>query len=190
VSDTVNSVASGRTFGPKSVLGFWFGELTDSDRWSKGKLLDPIIKARFGAVHAAAVVGELFDWRESAEGRLAEIIVVDQFSRHLYRDRPEAFASDPLALVLAQESVRVGADMAVDEERRQYFYMPFMHSESVKVHAAAAGLFAKLDRSLKYEVRHRAIIQRFGRYPHRNAVLGRISTPEEIEFLKTPGSSF
>lgn len=172
------------------MLDFWFGDLSDSDRWSKGKLLDPIIKTRFGIVHAAAVIGELWEWRESPEGRLAEIIVLDQFSRHLYRNTPEAFASDPLALMLAQESVRVGADRVVNEEQRQYFYMPFMHSESVKIHESAAMLFAKLPSNLKYAVRHRNIVERFGRYPHRNAILGRISTLEEIEFLKTPGSSF
>jgi uncharacterized protein (DUF924 family) len=172
------------------VFDFWFGELSDSYRWSQGKLLDPIIKTRFLHVHATAAIGELWEWRTSPEGRLAEIIVLDQFSRHLYRDTPEAFASDPVALVLAQESVRVGADIAVDEEKRQYFYMPFMHSESARIHESAAGLFIMLPRSLKYAVRHREIIERFGRYPHRNAILGRISTPKEIEFLETPGSSF
>jgi uncharacterized protein (DUF924 family) len=171
------------------VLDFWFG-MSDADRWSKGKQLDPLIKARFSAVHRAAAIGELWTWRESAEGRLAEIIVLDQFSRHLYRDTPAAFASDPLALVLAQESVKAGADKAVDNEKRQYFYMPFMHSESPVIHASAAELFAQLPSNVKFAVRHRAIIDRFGRYPHRNAILGRLSTPEEIEFLKTPGSSF
>ena len=171
------------------VLDFWFG-MSDSDRWSKGKLLDPIIITRFSAVHAAAAIGELWEWRGSPSGRLAEIIILDQFSRHIYRNMPEGFASDPLALVLAQESVRIGADKAVDEERRQYFYMPFMHSESTKIHASAAGLFAQLPQNLKYALKHRAIIDQFGRYPHRNAILGRVSTPEEIEFLKTPGSAF
>ncbi len=172
------------------VLDFWFGELSDSDRWSKGKLLDPLIRARFGAFYAVAAIGELWEWRTSPEGRLAEIIVLDQFSRHLYRNTPEAFAADPVALVLAQESIRVGADTAVDEEKRQYFYMPFMHSESEKIHEAAASLFMQLPRTLKFEVKHREIIERFGRYPHRNAILGRISTPQEVEFLKLPGSSF
>jgi uncharacterized protein (DUF924 family) len=172
-----------------TVLDFWFG-MSDSDRWSKGKLLDPIITTRFSAVHAAAAIGELWEWRESPLGRLAEIIILDQFSRQIYRNLPKAFASDPLALVLAQESVRVGADKAVDEERCQYFYMPYMHSESAKIHGSAVGLFAQLPQNLKYALKHRAIIDQFGRYPHRNAILGRVSTPEEIEFLKTPGSTF
>jgi uncharacterized protein (DUF924 family) len=177
------------SFEPSEVLDFWFG-MSDSDRWSKGKLLDPVIITKFSSVHAAAAAGELWRWRESPLGRLAEIIVLDQFSRQIYRDRPAAFANDPIALVLAQESVRVGADKTVNEEKRQYFYMPFMHSESLKIHVSAEGLFAQLPGNLRYEVKHRAIIERFGRYPHRNAIIGRISTPEEAAFLKTPGSSF
>src|ERR1700761_5142115 len=173
-----------------AVLEFWFGELSDRDRWSKGKLLDPIVKSRFGEIHAAAAAGELWAWRDSPLGRLAEIIVLDQFSRHIYRDTPAAFASDAMALVLAQESVRAGADKTLDEERRQYLYMPFMHSESLKIHQAAAVLFETLPANVKYAVKHREIIERFGRYPHRNAILGRKSTPEELAFLKLPGSSF
>jgi uncharacterized protein (DUF924 family) len=172
------------------VLDFWFGELSDLDRWTKGKLLDPVIRQRFSALHASAASGELWEWRTAAEGRLAEIIILDQFSRQIYRDTPAAFASDPQALALAQEGVRVGADQMFEEEKRQYFYMPFMHSESLQIHVSAEGLFAQLPRNLKYEVKHRAIIERFGRYPHRNAILGRTSTAEEIEFLQTPGSSF
>jgi uncharacterized protein (DUF924 family) len=174
----------------QSVMEFWFGELTDSERWSKGKLLDPIVTQRFSAVHKAAVAGELWRWRESAGGRLAEIIVLDQFSRHLFRDTRAAFACDPVALVLAQEAVQARADQGLDEQERQYLYMPFMHSESLKVHEAAYPLFAQLPDTLKFEIEHRKIIERFGRYPHRNAILGRISTSEEIEFLRTPGSSF
>jgi uncharacterized protein (DUF924 family) len=189
MSDKPMGNAACLSFEPDAVLDFWFG-MSDRDRWSKGKLLDPIIKARFAAIHAAAAMGELWGWRASALGRLAEIIVLDQFSRHLHRDSPAAFANDPVALVLAQESVSVGADKTVDEERRQYFYMPFMHSESANIHTFAADLFAQLPGNLKYETKHRAIIQRFGRYPHRNAILGRISTAQEIEFLRTPDSSF
>lgn len=178
------------TFEASTVLDFWFGELSDHDRWSKGKLLDPAVKEKFTGMLVAAAVGELGAWRETPQGRLAEIIVLDQFSRHIHRDTPAAFANDPVALVLAQEAVRVGADETVDEEKRQYFYMPFMHSESLKIHRSAEALFARVPANLKYAVKHRAIIERFGRYPHRNAVLGRTSTAEETEFLKTPGSSF
>lgn len=179
---------SGLQFKP--VRDFWFGELSESDRWSKGKLLDPTIRERFGPIRKAAAAGELWQWRASPEGRLAEIIVLDQFSRHICRNTPAAFASDPVALVLAQESVRVGADQAVDENERLFFYMPFMHSESAAVHEMAYELFAKLDGTLKYETSHRETIERFGRYPHRNQILGRISTPEEIEFLRNPAVIF
>lgn len=178
------------TFDASTVLDFWFGELSDSDRWSKGKLLDPVVREKFTDMLVAAAAGELWVWRETSQGRLAEIIVLDQFSRHIHRDTAAAFANDPVALVLAQEAVRAGADRTVDEERRQYFYMPFMHSESLQIHQSAEALFARVPANLKYAVKHRAIIERFGRYPHRNAVLGRTSTAEEIEFLKTPGSSF
>ena len=127
-----------------------------------------------------------------AAGRLAEIIVLDQFSRNIYRDRPLAFAYDATALVLAQEAVRVGADQQVDFEKRSFFYMPYMHSESPIIHNRAVELFSQPGAEFNYEfeLKHKAIIDRFGRYPHRNAILGRESTPEEIEFLGQPGSSF
>jgi uncharacterized protein (DUF924 family) len=184
------SKAQNPDFDFKPVLDFWYGELSESDRWSMGKLLDPAITERFSAVHKAAAAGELWQWREAPEGRLAEIIVLDQFSRHIFRNTPAAFACDPIALVLAQESVRAAADHAVDERKREFMYMPYMHSESAKIHVTACELFASVGDMLKYEIDHRKVIERFGRYPHRNAILGRISPPEEIEFLKTAGSSF
>jgi uncharacterized protein (DUF924 family) len=187
--DNSEPKTSTHCFEFRAVLDFWFTEVSDSDRWSMGRLLDPMIRERFGSVHKAAAAGELWPWREAAEGRLAEIIVLDQFSRHIFRGTAAAFASDPVALVLAQESVRARADRAVDEQKRVFFYMPFMHSESQNIHEGARELFATLGDTLKYEVRHREIIRRFGRYPHRNAILGRISTPEEIAFLQTPGST-
>jgi uncharacterized protein (DUF924 family) len=175
---------------PTQVTQFWFEELSDEDRWTKEDQWDQLIADRFGQTHRAASVGELWTWRDSPEGRLAEIIVLDQFSRHIFRNQPAAFASDPVALVLVQEAVRVGADQAVDAEKRLFFYMPFMHSESRKVHEWAITLFAQVKGALKYAESHKRIIECFGRYPHRNAILGRASTPEEIEFLKKPGSAF
>jgi uncharacterized protein (DUF924 family) len=134
----------------------------------------------------------LFEWRATPEGRLAEIIVLDQFSRNLFRDSPLAFASDDMALVLAQEAVRTGADQALPQQQRLFLYMPYMHSESRRIHAIALSLFESLGlaENLQYERAHKAIIDRFGRFPHRNAVLGRESTAEELEFLRQPGSSF
>jgi uncharacterized protein (DUF924 family) len=170
---------------PKDVTQFWFDELSDDDRWTLCEKLDETIADRFGETHRAASVAELWEWRDSPVGRLTEIIVLDQFSRHIFRNKPGAFANDAAALVLAQEAVRVGADQAVNESMRLFFYMPFMHSESLKVHAWAIDLFSRLDGALEYEESHRKLIERFGRYPHRNEILGRKSTPDELQFLKT-----
>ncbi len=135
---------------------------------------------------------ELSAWRDTPHGRLAEIIVLDQFSRNIHRDTPLAFAADPLALALAQEAVRVDAQRDLPLQQKSFLYMPFMHSESPLIHEQAVVLFGEpgLENSLEFELRHKAIIDRFGRYPHRNAVMGRASTPEEIVFLKAPNSSF
>jgi len=176
----------------RTVLHFWFEEATSKQHFSKDEAFDTIIHARFGELHAAASQGELSAWRETPDGRLAEIIVLDQFSRNLYRDSPRAFACDGMALVLAQEAVRNEADQALPVERRPFLYMPYMHSESRTIHEVAKSLFESLglEENLKYELAHKAIIARFGRFPHRNAILGRDSTPEELEFLRQPGSSF
>ena len=173
-------------------LSFWFERHGPDQWWAKDPAFDEAIRTEFGALHASAALGELHDWREAPEGRLAEIIVLDQFSRNLYREDPRAFACDGMALALAQEAVRIGADREVPLERRRFFYMPYEHSESRRIHEVAVTLFESLDdpESLKYELQHKVIIDRFGRYPHRNEVLSRPSTAEEIAFLKTPNSSF
>ena len=177
---------------PDEVLAFWFDPATEPDWWRRSDDFDATIRRRFGALHEAATRCELFAWRAGPEGRLAEVIVLDQFSRNLHRDSPLAFAADPLALALAQTAVALGADRALDVRRRVFLHMPYMHSESRTIHAEALRLFASdhSENNLDFERRHKAIIDRFGRYPHRNAVLGRESTAEEIEFLKTPGSAF
>lgn len=174
------------------ILKFWFEELGAARWWAKDDQLDGEIARRFGPVHARASRCELFEWRSEPSGRLAEVIVLDQFSRNMFRGAPEAFASDPLALALAQESVRIGADMALTTTERNFLYMPFMHSESLAIHDVARELFGRNgdDSTIEFERRHRAIIERFGRYPHRNAALGRQSTGAEIEFLKEPASGF
>ncbi len=176
----------------RAVLDFWFGELSAADWWKKDPALDECIRQRYGALHACASRCELWAWRASADGRLAEIIVLDQFSRNLYRDRPEAFAQDPLALALAQEAVACGADQALPVERRAFLYMPYMHSESRAIHEEAVRLFSApgMQSNLDFEQAHKAIIDRFGRYPHRNAILGRASSTEEKDFLQQPGSGF
>ncbi|HET8554553.1 MAG TPA: DUF924 family protein [Rhodanobacteraceae bacterium] len=177
---------------PDAILAFWFDELEPNQHFVKDTRLDETIRKRFCPVHAAAARGELFAWRESARGRLAEIIVLDQFSRNLYRDDPRAFACDPMALVLAQELVARGDDRELPVPWRAFAYMPCMHSESSRIHEVAVRLFSQpgLEGNLQFEHAHKAIIDRFGRYPHRNAVLGRASSEEEMAFLKEPGSSF
>jgi uncharacterized protein (DUF924 family) len=177
---------------PHSILHFWFEELTPKQHFVKDAALDETIRARFSATLDAAAQCELFAWRATPEGRLAEIIVLDQFSRNIYRDTPRAFAQDALALVLAQELVASGQDRSLPQAQRVFAYMPYMHSESALVHEQAVLLFTQLgiQDNLNFELRHKAIIDRFGRYPHRNALLGRTSTPQELAFLSEPGSSF
>ena len=176
----------------QAVLDFWFEALTPSQWFKKDSRLDRTITERFSELHAKAARCECYAWRESALGRLAEVIVLDQFSRNIYRDDARAFAADSLALVLAQEAVASGADTALSNDQRAFLYMPFMHSESAVIHEVAMQLFDQpgLEHNLDFEIRHKAIIDRFGRYPHRNKPLGRASTDEELAFLKQPGSSF
>ncbi len=175
-----------------SVIEFWFNE-TDSKQWFvKDLQFDQLIIERFAGLHAKAVACELYFWREQPLGRLAEIIVLDQFSRNMFRDQPEAFTADALALILAQEAVSHGADKQLPAVQRAFFYMPFMHSESKLIHQVAVDLFSApgLEGTHAFELTHKAIIDRFGRYPHRNAILGRQSSKQELEFLKQPNSGF
>jgi uncharacterized protein (DUF924 family) len=174
------------------ILKFWFEETAPSKWWAKDDDFDQLIRGRFSGVHAQAARCELFEWRAEARGRLAEIIVLDQFSRNMFRGSPLAFANDPLALALAQEAISAKADEALSPLERSFLYLPFMHSESLKIHAVAMDLYRKngIQSNLDFEIRHQRIIEKFGRYPHRNGILGRQSTDEEIEFLKQPGSGF
>jgi uncharacterized protein (DUF924 family) len=174
------------------VLRFWFEETSTEQHFKKDDGFDAAIRERFADAHRAAARGELSTWRGTADGRLAEVIVLDQFSRNLFRGDARAFATDGMALVLAQEAIHVGADHEMPVARRAFVYMPCMHSESRVIHVDAERLFRQsgLERNYDFELKHKAIIDRFGRYPHRNAVLGRESTPEEIGFLQQPGSSF
>jgi uncharacterized protein (DUF924 family) len=176
----------------REILKFWFEEIDPSQWWVKDQAFDKMLTDRFSEIHASATRCELYEWRVTAQGRLAEIIVLDQFSRNMFRDTPLAFSSDPLALALSQEAVSGGADKLLGPQQRSFLYMPFMHSESLKIHEVATDLFRRngIQSSLDFELKHKAIIERFGRYPHRNSILGRVSTAEEIEFLKLPGSGF
>ena len=176
----------------QEVIDFWFNPETQPHWFAKSDAFDQILRDRFKHVLEQARQCELWSWRENAEGRLAEIIVLDQFSRNLFRDSPQSFAQDPLSLALAQECLNLGLDKKLNFEQRPFLYMPFMHSESKLMHEHALNLFEDLGNpiNLEFEKKHKVIIDRFGRYPHRNAILGRESTAEEIEFLKQPNSSF
>nr|WP_205619957.1 DUF924 family protein [Dasania marina] len=176
----------------KDIITFWFSELSPKQWWLKDTQLDQTIAQRFLPCLQQAASCELFAWRNSALGRLAEVIVLDQFSRNIYRDSAQAFASDPLALALAQEAISLGCDQELNPIQRSFLYMPFMHSESAAIHEVAVQLFKANgeENNYQFEHKHKAIIDRFGRYPHRNIILGRPSTTAEIDFLKQPGSSF
>lgn len=176
----------------REVLKFWFEDLKPEQWFKSDPELDRAISDKFGEVHRSAAQGELEEWRSTPRGRLAEILLLDQFSRQIYRNKPQAFAWDSMALVLSQEAIRQKAHQELSAPKRAFLYMPYMHSESKVIHREAMELFSEpgLEYNFDFEVKHKKIIDRFGRYPHRNEILGRESTPEEIEFLKEEGSSF
>lgn len=170
----------------QEVLDFWFKEVDPEKHFIKDENLDEEIKQRFSEVHRQAAAGELWQWRETIQGRLSEIIVLDQFSRNMYRGQAKAFSTDGMALILAQEAIRTKEAQKLPTNQRSFLYMPFMHSESMAIHDIAMKLFsgAGMEETLQYEIGHREIIAQFGRYPHRNEALSRVSTPEEIAYMK------
>ena len=174
---------------PQAIIDFWFVAHGSKDWWGADPAFDREIAERFGETHARLALGEGFAWRGAAAGRLAEIIVLDQFSRQLYRGSPKAFAQDGMALALSQEAVARGFDRQLEGDRRMFLYMPFMHSESVLVHETAMPLWAALggEDFQKSGDQHLAVLRRFGRFPKRNAALGRASTPEELAYIAEIG---
>lgn len=170
---------------PKKVLEFWFNQLTPSDWWNGDKLLDEIIKNKFSLIHQKAIRQELDNWHNDIYGRLAEIIVLDQFSRHIYRDSFVAYAFDNLALLRSKQALMDDINL-LNANELGFLLMPFMHSEDLKVHEEALILFNQpgLEKRLAYEKKHYDIIKKFGRYPFRNAILHRTSTEEEKEYMK------
>lgn len=170
--------------------------------WKKDPVFDQRIREEFGLLHAEASRGEHDDWFETPRGRLAAIILFDQFSRNMFRGTARAFAFDDKALQLSSEGIARGMDSELRFAERQFFYMPYMHSEDLRVQEQSVELFRKFRDSYEgplreeanvivdFAERHHDIIKRFGRFPHRNATLDRTLTAEEIEFLKQPGSSF
>lgn len=176
----------------QDILVFWFEEIESKSWWKVDPAFDELIRQRFLEVLQSAAQGELFSWRTTAKGRLAEVMVLDQFSRNAYRNTAQAFAQDPLALGLAQEAVSAGALRELNKTECSFLLMPYMHSESRVIHEQAEALYKEYapEGNYDFELRHKVIVDRFGRYPHRNEILGRASTEEELEFLQQPGSSF
>ncbi|MGB3494457.1 MAG: DUF924 family protein [Elainellaceae cyanobacterium] len=189
-----------------SVLTFWFGDPSvenvsygvRKNLWfRKDESTDREIRDRFFDTYERAGSGQLHDWRLTCEGRLALTIVCDQFPRNMFRGTAQAFATDPFARALVKEAIALGDDQALPAEQRVFLYMPLEHSENLDDQGKSVALFQALAEAnpdladtYDYALRHQAVIARFGRFPHRNAALGRVSTAEEIEFLQQPGSSF
>jgi uncharacterized protein (DUF924 family) len=166
------------------IVSFW--REAGSQHWfAQDEVFDQTIRARFLEIHAAALRGELTHWEESAIGALALLILLDQFSRNMFRGNARAFSSDALARAIAERALSRGFDDANEEIMRQFFYLPFMHSESLKDQERSLSLYKAYGRSeeLKYAVEHRSIIAKFGRFPHRNQALNRVTTPAEQVFL-------
>lgn len=174
----------------QAVLEFWFrGGETRQEWFGKNAAFDQEIRARFFALHADAASGALAHWRNSPGNCLALILALDQFPRNLFRGDARAYASDALALEAARHAVDTGFDLPLLDAERTFVYLPFEHSENLADQERSLALFAG-NTNYEWARRHAEIVRRFGRFPHRNAVLGRQSTPAEIEFLKQPGSSF
>jgi len=193
-----------------AVLQFWFGGVIDKETigervriWFQGgEEFDQSIRAQFGKEVEHAAAGEFDHWKETPSGRMALITLLDQFSRNIYRNTPRAFANDPKAQELCLEGLRAGVDRTLGPFQRSFFYLPLEHSEDVNLQDLSVQCFqALLDEAgadweetfrsfWDYAVRHRNVVRRFGRFPHRNEILGRASTAEEIEFLRGPGAPF
>ena len=193
------------------VLSFWFGELDEQGRadaavakrwWKKDEAFDRQIRERFEGDRSAVLAGERDGWLATPRGDLAAIIVLDQMSRNMYRDTPKMFEADGEALRMALEGIEQGVDRRLATDERAFLYLPLMHSEELAIQKRCVQLFSefrdelsgelreRISRNLKFAIQHCEIIERFGRFPHRNAILGRGSTPQELAFLEQPGSSF
>lgn len=189
----------------QEVLDFWFLPSSDpghgqqrAEWFRKDDAFDAVIRERFGAAINHAIAGGLREWDEQGpRGVLARILVLDQFTRNAYRGTPESFAGDVLALNAARQLVASGGHLALSPWERSFVYMPFEHAEDARTQEQSVELFTDLaashegfSQSLDYAHRHRGVIARFGRFPHRNPILGRASTPEELDYLAKPGAGF
>ena len=174
------------------ILTFWFHEIEPKQWWKKDKKFDDLVRYRFLKIHSLAIKSQLTSWQTSEKGRLAEIIVIDQFSRNIFRNKREAFNSDYLALFLSKEILRLGLYQKFNKNEKIFAFMPFMHSEIFEDQIISLNLYSNLGIKENFHsaLKHFNIIRKFGRFPHRNKILNRKSTDEELAFLKTPGSSF
>lgn len=170
------------------VLDFWFRELSPQDWFGAGERLDAPIKQRFQALHAQAAGGALDHWAGTPLGRLALILILDQFSRHIHRGSPEAFATDEKAARLVVDGIEQGMDKQLALSQQQFFYMPLMHAEDARMQALCLEKFTairdQVDAAIQYARDHKVVIDDFGRFPHRNEMLGRTSTEAELGYLK------
>jgi uncharacterized protein (DUF924 family) len=182
-----------------AILDFWFGPPPHAyrDAWfRKDPAFDATIRERFAAAIEAALAGGYREWTSTAHGALARVLLLDQLTRNAFRDTPRAFAGDAGALATAERAIAADLDGALDPHERTFLYMPFQHAESPDVQRRSIELFTALARQtgldgpLEWARRHATVIERFGRFPHRNAILGRESSPEEVAFLAQPGSRF
>ena len=175
------------------VLAFWFVETRPRQWFAKDAAFDALVRDRFLALTRQALAGEFDAWSMEPTGGLALVLLLDQFPRQIWRDTAMAFAGDPQALALSlQAGERGWLEAAVEQARRQFWLMPLMHSEDLAVQEAALPIFERFSdpRTADFARRHRDVFARFGRFPHRNALLGRVSVVEELAFLQTPGSRF
>jgi len=173
---------------PNDVLAFWFAEATQPLWFASTPDFDEALRARFLATYQTAAAGQLANWEASVEGALALVIVLDQFPLNLFRGQAESFATAPAARAVADRAIARGFDQAMPPVQRQFLYLPFMHSETLADQERSARLYQQpgLEDSLRFARHHRDLIARFGRFPHRNAPLGRVSTAEELAYLTSP----
>ncbi|MFQ5783935.1 MAG: DUF924 family protein [Alphaproteobacteria bacterium] len=183
----------------EQILAFWFGAPGDPDHgrprkiwFEKDAALDAEVRRCFLADYKGAAAGALDHWQETPRGALALIVLLDQFPRNMFRDDPRAYASDAKARAVARRAIDAGFDRALPPIERRFLYLPFEHSEDLADQRRSVALFRDLGdkASIEWATRHLEIVERFGRFPHRNAALGRETTPEEAAFLKEPDSSF
>jgi uncharacterized protein (DUF924 family) len=172
---------------PSAIINFWFASENKPLWFTKSDQFDAVIKTKFYEIYDQARLGNFDHWQDTAEGILALIIIFDQFSRNMFRNTPQAFATDDKAAQLTEHAIKLGFDQKlINDDHRQFLYMPLMHSENLATQESSLKFF----NHEKYAQMHYDIIKKFGRFPHRNNILKRVSTKEEVEFLTQPGSSF